>query len=240
MGWRRRMGMGLTLGLGGIALLILTAFLPHPGGERPAGSCDLTLYVGGDRVHTHVIVPMAVTLGSRSLDWREQVDLSGLGGSDQDLYGYLAFGWGDRAFYLSTPTWGDLGLSTTLRALLWPTDTVLYVQHYAGLPQSTQTYRLKPIQVSWPGYLQLAQWILQSFARDPQGQVMPIQADPRYSGRFYRATGRYWMVQTCNDWTGQALRRASIQTPLWSGVAPALWRHLRDGCEAVDPLHPTP
>ena len=38
---------------------------------------------------------------------------------------YVALGWGDRNFYVDTPTWEDLSVTTTARALLWPTDTIV-------------------------------------------------------------------------------------------------------------------
>ena len=54
---------------------------------------------------------------------------------------YVAIGWGDRGFYVDTPTWADLKLSTLCNALFVPSESVLLsggpahgVQLWVNLP----------------------------------------------------------------------------------------------------------
>jgi hypothetical protein len=37
---------------------------------------------------------------------------------------YVAIGWGDKGFYLHTPSWAELKLSTALRAAFLPSETL--------------------------------------------------------------------------------------------------------------------
>lgn len=206
-------------------VLIAGCLIPRQWHKTQQEACAVTIYVGGNDVHTNLIVPVQTD----DFDWRQHLTLTAIGRSGSD-YRYLSFGWGDRQFYLQTPTWSDLRLPVALRALLLPTETVLHIQGHDAVPSSSEVYRVKPIGLSQSGYLQLTNFLLDSFARHPAGNIIRIRESHRYSGSFFAAKGRYSLVRTCNDWTAEGLRVAKVNTPLWAGLAAPVMHHAATTC----------
>jgi uncharacterized protein (TIGR02117 family) len=186
----------------------------------------LTIYVGGNNLHTNLIVPVRTA----EFDWSTQLNLAEIGHQESNDYHFLSFGWGDRLFYLNTPTLKEVKVLTTLRALLLPTETVVHVQGHFTLPLSRSGYRVKPLRVSRQGYLNLSEFLVSSLARDSAGEPIVIQQSHLAHGSFYGAKGSYSVFQTCNDWTARGLRAAAVNTPVWSGLAGAVFQHLQAGC----------
>jgi len=51
------------------------------------------------------------------IDWTTKVSPDDTKGKKKG--DWLAFGWGDKGFYLNTPTWADLKFSTAVKAAFW-------------------------------------------------------------------------------------------------------------------------
>jgi len=43
---------------------------------------------------------------------------------------YASFGWGDKGFYLETPTWDDLKFSTAIKALFLNSETAVHLTRH--------------------------------------------------------------------------------------------------------------
>jgi len=74
------------------------------------------IYVVSNGVHTDIILPL------------ESINTQII----QNLHlhpntKYVAFGWGDKGFYLNTPTWGDLTFSTAVNALFLKSQSAIHV-----------------------------------------------------------------------------------------------------------------
>ena len=210
-----------------IVLLTLAAALPRQLGGYIQSSCDVRVYVGGDRVHTNLIVPVLTPW----FDWGQFLTLTEVG-EDCGHYRYLSFGWGDRAFYTATPTWDDFRLSAALEALFRSSGSVLHVQGYRAVPNNSRAYRVKSIDLSQTDYLRLVQFIRSSFSRNSEGLPLRIQESHNPWGSFYVAEGQYSILYTCNDWTADGLQKARVNTPLWSGLAPPVYRLAKSSCSA--------
>jgi len=227
-----RTALGSSVGLGTIAtLLTLAALIPRP--FRPALNpaaariaCTERIYLTSDRIHTNLIVPVTTPI----FDWQQRIPLATLGQRQNQPYRYLQFGWGDRTFYMETPTWNDITLPNAAKALFWPTPAVLRIQGYVKLPQSREGFQVIAIDLRPEEYRSLMAFLDQAFQRTPQGQVQRIQAANHPDSSFYEATGRYSLFYTCNDWTAAALRTARLRTSLWTGLAPAVLRNLGQDC----------
>jgi uncharacterized protein (TIGR02117 family) len=220
----------LTAILGATVTLTLGYFTPRQASQVSPKPCAITIYVGGNNFHTNLIVPVRTS----EFDWRNHLNLRQLGHQPSNDYHFLSFGWGDRVFYLNTPRLQDVKVLTTLQALLLPTDTVVHVQGHSTLPQSSRGYQVKSLRVSRQAYLNLSRFLLSSLARNSEGEPILIQESHRYNGSFYAAKGYYSVFQTCNDWTALGLRTAKeVNTPVWSGLAGAVFRHLRAGCKEL-------
>src|SRR5205823_6222827 len=72
-------------------------------------------------------------------------------------YDWIEFGWGDRAFYQSVPTVGDVSLRLALRALFHPGNTsVLHVAGITGDPvQALGSAELMKVPLSRNGFDQM-------------------------------------------------------------------------------------
>lgn len=137
---------------------------------------------------------------------------------------YVQFGWGDRGFYLDTPNWSDLEVSTALKSVLLPSSTVVHVTYWRWQPQPNE--RIRRILLSDTEYGRLLDHIKNSFTFDPSGKTQPIPG-AGYSDRdaFFEAQGSYSLLHTCNDWTNTGLKHAGVKTALWSPFDQAILYH---------------
>jgi uncharacterized protein (TIGR02117 family) len=209
-------------------LLGLGYIIPTRLGRSPQAPCALDnqkIYVVGDITHTNIIVPVR----NEVFDWGTYLNLQSIGSDTEANYQYLAFGWGEREFYMNTPTPADFRWSNALRALLLINQSVLYVQ---GLPTApTLDANTRCVRLSQANYLNLMQFIHRTFEQTPQGNKIRLQNGYTSNGGFYAAKGRYSILRTCNNWTAEGLRTAEVNTPLWAGLAPAVMFHLPKSCQ---------
>ena len=94
--------------------------MPTGASLRPAP----TIFIQTNGVHTGIVMPVV----AEGIDWRDRLrasDLPDPRGAGQ----WLAFGWGDRGFYVDTPTWRQARLSTIVTALTGSGATVMHVDH---------------------------------------------------------------------------------------------------------------
>ena len=210
----------------GLAATYLTAaaaggIIPH-GAIPDPGPKEIEIYVQTNGVHADLLLPVSAL----DIDWRKRLPSF----EDPDLadggFSYMAFGWGDRAFYLTTPKWSDLKISTALLALSGLDGTVMHVQ--AANPPLTGA-NARQVHLSAAQYHELTAYIEESFAHDAAGAAIPIPG-AHYYGRhdaFYEAVGHYSAFNTCNEWTRRGLARAGQITPLWAPFDIALMHHIR-------------
>ncbi len=135
---------------------------------------------------------------------------------------YLGFGWGEKEFYRSTPTWADLRPGTALRAAFWPSASAMHVITYRYPRRHWKQLDLCPQQRDT-----LVQFVQRSFLPDSTGAFTPVQA-VGYDANdfFYEARGHYTAFRTCNVWVNEALKRAGIRTSVWSPFDKGVLYHL--------------
>lgn len=133
---------------------------------------------------------------------------------------FVSFGWGDKGFYLDTPTWGDLKLSTALKAICIPSETAMHVTYWKNAPVEKPNSIIK-LQLNKIDLSALRDHIISSF-KSKNGKAFIIKNADSYSGRpneFYEATGKYHAIRTCNEWTRQAIETANQPVPTWTPLA---------------------
>lgn len=162
------------------------------------------IYVESNGVHTGIIVPKV----AEGVDWRPLVRPEHLADPRYGGHTHLSFGWGDRAFYLETPTWSRLKVGTVLAAARGSEHTLIHVDH---LPEPRPGADVRMITLRPDEYRRLAGFIRATFADRPR----------HYHGYgaydvFYDARGGYSYRRTCNEWTGEALRRAGARVGAWT------------------------
>jgi len=202
------------------ALLILLILLPLgyivaglAGGGIPVNrdwrspAEGITLYVETNGVHTGIVVPARHAL----FDWTSIVSPADL--PDPRYAGtHYSIGWGERDFYLNTPTWADADPRTLIHSAIGSDRTLMHVDHVTN-PQPGPYVR--KLVVTPDQYRRLVAFMLASFARLPDGRVLP---QPGYGPAdvFYEGRGHYDLIRTCNEWTGAALRAAGVRVGVWT------------------------
>ena len=197
---------------------LLGALIPaHADWSEPADGIPIFIRTNG--VHTWVVMPTVTP----------EVDWTGLAPAEhirdpRYAGGYVAFGFGNRDFYLNTPTWGDLSLRTALAAAFGSGPSLVHVDHQPDAPRPNEWQR--PLTVTPEQYRRLAAFISGSFARGPDGGSIPlIGRGYGPSDIFYEAEGPYHAFRTCNEWTGEALRAAGVRTGVWTPLETSImWR----------------
>ena len=130
---------------------------------------------------------------------------------------FLEVGWGDRAFYESP----DAGVGLALKAAVASAASALHVAGFdRPASESFPGAEIIAIELSRRGLASVSRFVSQAYARDAAGQ--PIELGPGLYpvSRFYAATGRYSLVNTCNTWIAEALRAGGCPiTPVWAVTA---------------------
>jgi len=227
IGKRRRLLIWLLRGVAGIVslplLYLLAALLlgavPANVAFNQAGPEGVTIFIMSNGVHTWIVMPKV----NEDMDWRlyalpEHLRDPRWGNAD-----HVAIGYGNRDFYLNTPTWGDLTVRRAFAALFGGGPTLLHIIH-VDHPRPGPDER--PIRISHVQYRRLAAYIQARFHMDAGGRPIPLLG--RGYGpddMFYEANGGYSFIFTCNEWTGRALRQAGVRTGLWTPFNQSImWR----------------
>lgn len=177
---------------------------------------EVTIYILSNGVHTDIVVPVK----SDEMDWSSYVKFDDTKGKDSTAQ-YVGFGWGDKGFYLETPTWSDLKFSVAFNAAFARGSSAMHVTFLHPLIESENCKR---IQIGKTEYKKLVDYIQTSFQKDGKGNFLLIDTDANYGSNdaFYEAVGRYHIFYTCNTWTNNALKacaqRASLWTPFDKGI----------------------
>lgn len=199
-----------------LAALLLGAVPANAGWRQPEEG--VTIFVRTNGVHTWIMVPTVTP----EMDWRPFAPAEHLA-DPRYAANHVAFGYGNREFYLNTSTWGDLTLGTALGAAVGNGTTLMHVEHvHDPAPDEHQ----RPLQISRDQYRRLARFIRAGFRLDAEGRTIPLRGRG-YAGwdMFYEANGRYNLFLTCNEWTGRALRAAGIRMGLWTPLEQSImWR----------------
>lgn len=183
---------------------------------EPSQRADITIYLKSNGVHTDIIVPVKTQLK----DWSKTILFKNTRSGDSSV-NYVAFGWGDKGFYLETPTLADVKISTAFKAAFWLSSAAIHTTFYKQLNDDKKCIQLKIDSVQ---YSRLIHFIEDSFLLNENGSLIPIGEHVRYGNydAFYDATGSYSLLHTCNTWTNNALKacgqKACLWTPFDSGI----------------------
>src|SRR5262245_13729593 len=132
---------------------------------------------------------------------------------------YLEIGWGDDRFYRSEKS----TISLAVQALFVSQGSVLHVVPLWRAPEAH--YRdfivdLYRIHVSEAGYQRLLAFVEQTFSHDDSGRAIEIEPGWMPGSLFYRASPRYSLFHTCNQWTADGLRTCGFPiSPAYAGGA---------------------
>lgn len=181
---------------------------------------NIAIFIVSNGVHTDIVLPMKNAV----FDWHSQVNPQDTAGGTQTQAQYIGIGWGDRGFYLDTPTWADLTAQTAFKAALGLSGSALHVSYHAQAPIVDE--RTAQLHISEQEYRQLLDQILPSFARDEHGKTRLIPHHHYGSNdAFYEANGRYSLFHTCNTWANERLKNSHLPAVKWTPFAHHIVQH---------------
>jgi uncharacterized protein (TIGR02117 family) len=225
--WLKRallaLGFVLALPVSYLAAALVGGLIPaNPGWHQPERG--IRIFVRTNGVHTWIMVPTVAA----GIDWRPLAPAADI--RDPRYEGdYLAFGYGNREFYLNTPSWSDLSPRTALAAAFGRGPGLVHVEHERH-PRPDEYQR--PLILTADQYRRLAAHIRASFELDRSGRSKPLLG--RGYGPadvFYEAEGSYNAYRTCNEWTGEALRAAGVRTGVWTPFSQSIMLRLGGASE---------
>ena len=178
----------------------------------------IEIFILSNGVHTGIVVPVK----NETYDWSKQIKFEHTKAKDSTAK-YLAMGWGNRGFYLETPTWSDLKVSTALKATTGLSSSALHTTFYKFMKENAFC---KKIQISTIEYQNLVVFINESFETN-SGENVKIETDAVYGKNdiFYEAKGSYSLFYTCNTWANQALKSANQKSALHTLTDTGIFRH---------------
>lgn len=160
-----------------------------------------SIYLTSNGVHLSIVVSKNQLNGEI---------LEGLKYSDKDKY--FAIGWGDRDFYLNTPTWSDLTFNNAYKALFLKTPTLIHITRYSTTKGSWVEIKVNQNQLN-----KINQYIYESFYIDAQNKKILLNYKGySYNDDFYEALGSYSCFKTSNSWVNSGLKESGIRACLWT------------------------
>ena len=117
---------------------------------------------------------------------------------------YVEIGWGDERFYQAQTVTAGLAL----RAILWPTSSVLHVVAFQGPPQRYFSQsRVVELSVTQASYRDLLAFVARSFTRTSDNALIRLGPGLYGDSWFYHAEGVFHAFNTCNTWVAEAIEK---------------------------------
>jgi uncharacterized protein (TIGR02117 family) len=187
--------------------------------EELSAGRDVTIFIKTNGVHTDIVVPVR----NKQKDWSKDIAFTNTKSCDTSC-NYLGIGWGDKGFYLETPTWADLKASVAFNAAFGLSSTAIHTTYFKGMRESATC---KALLLNEEQYARLIQYIHTSFQKDQDGHVRLVNSTIRYgkTDAFYEATGRYSLFCTCNTWANNGLKACGQKCAMWTPFDKGIFFH---------------
>lgn len=214
--------LGIILGIV-VIYVVLGLLIPYiPVSAKDDGQKkEIPIYIYTNGVHTDIVMPVKNDLQ----DWSLKIPFADTKSKKTD-YSYIGIGWGDKGFYLDTPTWADLKFSTAVKAAFWLSDSAMHCTYYRTMKEGEDC---KMIMISRGQYENLVKYVEDKFDRDQNGSFMLIPTNAVYGDNdaFYDAKGTYSFMYTCNTWSNNALKAAGQKAALWTPSDFGIFQHYK-------------
>jgi uncharacterized protein (TIGR02117 family) len=171
---------------------------------------QVPIYIKTNPVHTDIILPVKTPVK----DWSKSI-LYKYTRTGDTAFNYIAFGWGDKGFYLQTRTWADLKVSTAFKAAFWLSTPAVHANYLSKIKEGKNCVKL---ELSNEQYQRLITFIEKSMQTTASGAPIAITTATAYGDHdtFYEAKGRYSLFHTCNTWANNALKSCGQKACLWT------------------------
>lgn len=214
----------LFLGILGFLLIyVISAFILSKiavNSDADNQTKEVSIYIKTNGVHTDIITPIKNDI----VDWSSKIKIENTKSKDTTAQ-FVAFGWGDKGFYLDTPEWSDLKASTAFNAAFGLGSSAMHTTFYKSLKESKSCVK---ITVSQENYKKLVTYIEDSFQFDSTQNPIFIQSTTYgENDSFYEAKGKYSLFHTCNSWANEALKNANQKAAFWTVTDSGIFYHYK-------------
>ncbi len=203
--WFKRLCKATVLLLALYVTIVIVGLIPVNNDFQPDPD-GVLIHVTSNAVHADLIIPVS----NSTIDWRHEFPNDLFSGSTLTAT-HVAFGWGDKGFFIETPTWDDLKVGTAANALLIPSDSCMHVAYTSADSYGREK---RSVLISKNQYRKLVDFIETSFETNDSGRRIAISGSA-YGSRdaFFESRGHYHALNTCNSWVGRALAAAGVRVP---------------------------
>ena len=203
--------------------VVLALTIPYIPVQKKATSeiPDIPIYIYTNGVHTDIVMPIK----NDQIDWSQKILFENTISKSSD-YNYVGIGWGDKGFYLDTPTWAELKVSTAFYAAFWLGDSAMHTTFYKEIKEGDDC---KKMMITETQYADLIKFVDSKFDKNDAGENIFIPTEAVYNNddAFYEAKGSYSFLYTCNTWTNNALKAAGQKAALWTPSDFGIFQHYK-------------
>lgn len=174
---------------------------------RLSEDTSIEIFVQTNGLHADLVLPSK----NDKHDWEALLPLKR---ETLGKFNYLAIGWGEKNFYLQTPTMSDLTFPTFVKALFIPSEAAMHVEYRRHSPPLSED--VSSIMISEEMYQELVAYILEHFVIENGEPKIFFDRGYHEYDDFYAAYGKYHMLWTCNNWTNTGLKKIGVKNSLWT------------------------
>lgn len=183
-----------------VLISLLLTYIPYSGNHQDFNKNE-SVYLQTNGVHLSII------LNINQLTPQLLKDLK----IDKNTQ-YFSFAWGDKNFYLNTPTWNDLTFKNAFIALFLKSPTLIHITSYPIMRTDWVAIKIDKIQLA-----KLNNYLNNSFNLDNNYQKVLVKHQfYTDNDNFYEAKGNYSCFKTCNSWVNSAFKQSNLKSCLWT------------------------
>lgn len=214
--------LGTIIAVVGLYLLMtfLLPFIEIPAKQTNQNK-DIPIYIYTNGVHTDLVLPV----NNQIKNWSNDLPFNNTLSKGID-FNWVGIGWGDKGFYLDTPTWAELKFSTGFKAAFWLGESAMHCTYYKSLKEGEDC---KKIMITNEQYKDLVHYVEAKFDKDSRGHTIFIPTKAVYGNNdaFYEAEGKYSFLNTCNTWSNNGLKAAGQKAALWTAFDFGIFQHYK-------------
>jgi len=171
---------------------------------------EMAVFILTNGLHADIVMPVKTEM----VDWSQKIKFSDTKSRDS-FQNFVAVGWGNREFFIDTPSVSQLKLSIAVRAGLGMGASAM---HATFLKSVNEDEFCRKIELSKSQYIDLVNFIESYFKKDSLENFINISTPNTYGNNdaFYEAKGTYTIFFTCNTWANSALKSAGLRSCLWT------------------------
>ena len=174
----------------------------------------VSIYFMQSGVHTDIIVPVH----HKVQNWDALFPYENNKVYDTTFH-WIGIGMGDKRFFLTTPSFNDLTLSTAFRGAFGLNGAAIHAYYHYEIPIDRPTIKLK---ITENQYRKLCRDIKRTIRFKNSKPVLlesTVEGTTFDYDRYYDAKGAYSVLNTCNSWVNEGLKSAGQRGCYWTAFA---------------------